>query len=844
MNPPQPPLLQHTRFRMTKDAEKKSEIAKHEDVAARHVHDLTTASTVAQAAQVGSDAPPLPTVTTEGSTNSEIETPWSSQSNPREGGPPSGTTAGTLSPSHAVSTALPDRHSTCYLLFPNYQPRPLRLPVDIDSLLLVVGALVVPNPKGFIVTDETLVGGHSLWRYLVRLFGSSCLGRSEANESGTWRSLTRALSQWGEKKAERLDALLGPIRWERECRSSEYFMRVPRGSSGGPLSVRGTFIVGVSLKDPMRDPTFYPQFQAAVASVAPGLSPAQFAVVVEEYLSTVWMSHEPLDIQRPICVHNRLTGPHGGRRRNLWRTAAAEEALAKKEENPFQALVKAVAQVRGDSGLLHPHYQPRGPPTPQVAMGEGENVEGWVEGEGGLGGKAGKGGKKGKREGGRGTGVDVEAFLRVLVAVTETDPDGYVVTDAQQAGGHSIWTFILKLLGPPCLGLKPLTEANTWFAVAKGMTRMKEVDEAGLRALKQGREWRRECTVRIHPMRVPRRGRAGLGLGGSGGEIARMGGGGEKEEGEGGRSTEDAGSQSASGKNGVGQALAPGRPSSSLPFTSPPSLPRDPDSDPSTHPLPPTTTAAASSTCESSFAVADVRKVRGTFLTGITLRPPGPELEAALADAIQRIAPTFPRDRYQEAMNAYRTLWESHEALPLSHLLPSSHHKLAASRTFDPSKPGDAGLSGHGGGEAHLTDADATGCFSGPNGRGKKASGGGRKRKLPSDAEAVRVGGKKGEKRGGEHARASVTTQNGKSSLDAQLVFIPAASTTPSSLGDPPAIHPLIMRADDVGRQGAEEIVPHVLPAVNLGPMSSMNGGGSPMPTAGRYLENSVLVEM
>ena len=77
-----------------------------------------------------------------------------------------------------------------YLLYPHYKPRPLRLPVDIVALLLVVGALVVPNPKGYIVTDETLVQGHSLWRFLVRLFGSSCLGRSEANESGTWRSLT------------------------------------------------------------------------------------------------------------------------------------------------------------------------------------------------------------------------------------------------------------------------------------------------------------------------------------------------------------------------------------------------------------------------------------------------------------------------------------------------------------------------------------------------------------------------------------------------------------------------------------------------------------------------------
>ena len=258
-------------------------------------------------------------------------------------------------PLGVVSTALPHRHSMRYLLYPHYKPRPLRLPVDIDALLLVVGALVVPNPKGFIVTDETLVHGHSLWRFLVRLFGSSCLGRSEANESGTWRSLTRALSQWGDKKPERLDTLLGATRWERECRTSEYFMRLPRGGMGEPVAVKGTFIVGISLKNPLSDPSFHPQFQAALNAVAPGLSPARYMMIVEQYLSTVWMSHEALDIERAICVHNRLAGGAagvGGKRRNLWRTAAAEEALAKKEETPFQALVSENREEGGEGGAI------------------------------------------------------------------------------------------------------------------------------------------------------------------------------------------------------------------------------------------------------------------------------------------------------------------------------------------------------------------------------------------------------------------------------------------------------------------------------------------------------------
>lgn len=91
-----------------------------------------------------------------------------------------------------------------YLLYPHYRPRPLRHPVDIHSLLRLVGAVVVKRRTGFICTDERLSGGDSLWRFLVRCLGETCLGRSRADESGTWRSLTRALSQMGEKEPEHL----------------------------------------------------------------------------------------------------------------------------------------------------------------------------------------------------------------------------------------------------------------------------------------------------------------------------------------------------------------------------------------------------------------------------------------------------------------------------------------------------------------------------------------------------------------------------------------------------------------------------------------------------------------
>ena len=77
-----------------------------------------------------------------------------------------------------------------------------------------------------------------------------------------------------------------------------------------------------------------------------------------------------------------------------------------------------------------------------------------------------------------GTGVDAIAFLRLIGAVTVMAPGSFLVTDATKTGGHSLYTFIVRILGPQCLGAKPLTEANTWFALAKAITRLKGKDPA------------------------------------------------------------------------------------------------------------------------------------------------------------------------------------------------------------------------------------------------------------------------------------------------------------------------------------------------------------------------------
>eukprot|EP00624_Nannochloropsis_granulata_P007551 evm.model.NODE_8420_length_6233_cov_39.300819.2 len=457
-------------------------------------------------------------------------------------------------------------------------------------------------------------------------------------------------------------------------------------------------------------------------------------------------------------------------------------------------------------------------------------------------------------EGGKGTGVDVEAFLRVLVAVTESDGDGYVVTDASQTGGHSLWTFIVRLLGPPCLGLKPLTEANTWFALAKGMTRMKESGEEGeglLARLKGGKEWKRECTVRPHPIRIPR---------GGGSEVKEAEEGGEEGEEEGKKNNSSGGLEEGKEEKEKGEAMTD---SNAMEAEREPSSSSSSDSDDASS----SSTAAATTTASAVFptpassspsfpSTGGIRKVRGTFLTGITLRPPGPELEAALSNAIRDLAPTFPPRQYIDAFEAYNTLWESHETLPMSQLLPlSSAHPMVAGQD------GCSVASGSSGGRRGARGKDAAGASASGNGAGcdgRKVVRG-RKRKTPSEGGVAggdaRVGaegatmeeggvgvgvGGSGKGRVSKKKGKATTSKGGKnedmSANDVQRVMSSASTPSSSSTYPPPplgmgvsAIHPLIVRADgEGGAEGLEVVLPPVLP----------------LPSSARHSESSIMVEM
>lgn len=61
--------------------------------------------------------------------------------------------------------------------------------------------------------------------------------------------------------------------------------------------------------------------------------------------------------------------------------------------------------------------------------------------------------------------------------MTVTEPDAYLVTDATKTGGCSLWSFIVRILGPQCLGSKPLPESNTWFALAKAISSLRKKEQ-------------------------------------------------------------------------------------------------------------------------------------------------------------------------------------------------------------------------------------------------------------------------------------------------------------------------------------------------------------------------------
>ena len=100
------------------------------------------------------------------------------------------------------------------------------------------------------------------------------------------------------------------------------------------------------------------------------------------------------------------------------------------EPGPLELLTRASELLRETTGLLWPHYQ--------------HSHE----------------------------GVDFWALLHLLEATSAPNPKGFLISDAHVTGGHSLWTFFLKLLGPRCLGRRCSTESSTWAALSSAVTKV------------------------------------------------------------------------------------------------------------------------------------------------------------------------------------------------------------------------------------------------------------------------------------------------------------------------------------------------------------------------------------
>lgn len=160
-----------------------------------------------------------------------------------------------------------------------------------------------PSSGGVNGLAPTLKLGHSLYEFIVRVLGESCLGKRRLTEAGFWLSLTKTVNRLQVEAPGRLRSLLGTLRWQRANRPNAFRLLVPRpegngeGKAGGAavLTIHGTFPVGISLQDPE---TVQEPLSTTVREICQGNCTSADVEKVLELYRALWASHEPLPLAR------------------------------------------------------------------------------------------------------------------------------------------------------------------------------------------------------------------------------------------------------------------------------------------------------------------------------------------------------------------------------------------------------------------------------------------------------------------------------------------------------------------------------------------------------------------
>ena len=74
---------------------------------------------------------------------------------------------------------------------------------------------------------------------------------------------------------------------------------------------------------------------------------------------------------------------------------------------------------------------------------------------------------------GGGLGADAPSLLRLIGAVLRpcSSSWGYVAASARDMGGRSLFTFVVEVLGPECLGARNLDEKGMYISLSGFLTR-------------------------------------------------------------------------------------------------------------------------------------------------------------------------------------------------------------------------------------------------------------------------------------------------------------------------------------------------------------------------------------
>lgn len=194
------------------------------------------------------------------------------------------------------------------LLRETYTPTPstTEYGADVEAFLRILGAVLVPDPTGFLVLDAAHTNGTSLWTFIFSLLGRSAMGQNVLSESSAWKLMHHYQQRLQRTDPELREEIMGDLDWKKPKTARLFSIVLPRPQSPTkrkkkPIptkteTVRGYFYMGVSLRDPQTDLMLAGDLERVLQHLAPGVSTEVVKEALGQY-KQLWASHKPLPLE-------------------------------------------------------------------------------------------------------------------------------------------------------------------------------------------------------------------------------------------------------------------------------------------------------------------------------------------------------------------------------------------------------------------------------------------------------------------------------------------------------------------------------------------------------------------